>query len=292
MKLTSLSLVVVFLASAAGAPALARAGREWREFSPAGEEFSVLLPEAPTVASKQRPNKRIEPRYEGRIYAAYGEGVVYVVTSENNPRRAEKLDRFVEEFRKDLYRAPAGQAEMSFARELTLKGFKGRRHRIRLRGVEGVVDSYMTDEHVYHVEAVGAGEDDPRVRRFLDSFTLGAPRTPGALSPADGGGETAAQDPGQVFTPKEVERRAIVVSRPEPGYTEEARQNNVTGVVVLKAVFTSEGKVRGIEVIESLPRGLTGKAVAAAHRLKFIPAIKDGKFVSQRVQIEYHFNIY
>jgi len=41
-----------------------------------------------------------------------------------------------------------------------------------------------------------------------------------------------------------------------------------------------------------LPDGLTEKAIAAARSIRFQPAQKDGRPVSQYAVIEYSFNIY
>jgi TonB family protein len=57
-------------------------------------------------------------------------------------------------------------------------------------------------------------------------------------------------------------------------------------------VFSSSGAVTGIRALSSLPYGLTEKAIAAARRIQFTPATKDGRAVSQYIQVEYNFNIY
>src|SRR6266567_712280 len=62
--------------------------RKWARYT--SNELSVLLPEPPSIALKSRPDKKASARYEGRIYGSYGDGIVYVVISENNPKRAEK----------------------------------------------------------------------------------------------------------------------------------------------------------------------------------------------------------
>ena len=87
-------------------------------------------------------------------------------------------------------------------------------------------------------------------------------------------------------------RKAVITSKPEPGFTEEARQNNVTGVVRLRAVLAADGRVRNVVAIKRLPDGLTEKAIAAARQIRFTPAEKDGRAVSQYVTLEYNFNIY
>ncbi len=95
-----------------------------------------------------------------------------------------------------------------------------------------------------------------------------------------------------VLTAKQVDVKAIILSKPDPGYTEEARRNLVSGVVVVRAVLAANGKVVAIFPIKGLPNGLTAQAIKAARQIKFIPAIKDGKQVSMAVQVEYNFNIY
>jgi hypothetical protein len=50
--------------------------------------------------------------------------------------------------------------------------------------------------------------------------------------------------------------------------------------------------VTSIKAVNPLPYGLTERAIAAAHEIKFIPAVKDGHTVSQWIQIEYNFNLY
>jgi hypothetical protein len=57
-------------------------------------------------------------------------------------------------------------------------------------------------------------------------------------------------------------------------------------------VLNANGSVTGVTPMTRLPDGLTEKAIEAAHRVKFSPAEKDGRKVSQYVTIDYNFNIY
>jgi TonB family protein len=105
-----------------------------------------------------------------------------------------------------------------------------------------------------------------------------------------------------VQSKKDTEREAIdpsdatvkvrIMSKPEPQYTEEARQNQVVGTVILRAVLTADGRVTHILIIKTLPNGLTQRAVQAAQRIKFVPAMLNGRPVSMFVQLEYNFNLY
>jgi TonB family protein len=121
--------------------------------------------------------------------------------------------------------------------------------------------------------------------------TGGGDRHEGGGGPGGGGGG-GGEDYNRTFQPREVTRKAVITSKPEPSFTEEARKNNVTGLVKLRLVLSSGGSVTNISVIKGLPDGLTEKAIAAARQIRFQPAQKDGRAVSQWITIEYNFNIY
>ncbi|HEY0765717.1 MAG TPA: TonB family protein [Pyrinomonadaceae bacterium] len=116
----------------------------------------------------------------------------------------------------------------------------------------------------------------------------GGDRNDGGGGPGGGGG--GGYD--RIFTGKDVTTKARLISKPEPQYTEDARKNQVTGTVVLKVVFASNGTVSNIRTVSGLPYGLTERAIAAARQIKFVPATKDGHQVSMWMQLEYNFNLY
>ena len=118
----------------------------------------------------------------------------------------------------------------------------------------------------------------------------GGDRVDGGGGPGGGGG--GGVDYSRPFRQNEVTRKALITFKPEPGFTEEARKNNVTGVVRLRAILSASGSVTGITTVKGLPDGLTEKAISAARQIRFTPAEKDGRAVSQYVVLEYNFNIY
>ncbi|MCA1592688.1 MAG: energy transducer TonB [Acidobacteria bacterium] len=107
-----------------------------------------------------------------------------------------------------------------------------------------------------------------------------------------GGGGGAPEDYNRTFKQNEVTSKAVIIAKPDPGFTEEARKNNVTGLVRLRAILTASGSVSGVSVIKGLPDGLTERAISAAKGIRFRPAQKDGRAVSQYITLEYNFNIY
>jgi protein TonB len=68
-----------------------------------------------------------------------------------------------------------------------------------------------------------------------------------------------------------VTRAALITFKPEPGFTEEARRDNVSGVVKLRALLKYDGTVEVVEVIKGLENGLTERTVEAAKKIRFQP---------------------
>jgi TonB family protein len=120
----------------------------------------------------------------------------------------------------------------------------------------------------------------------------------GTMLPGEGGGWgpgsgcRAGSDKSSALMVSQVDQRARLLFKPEPQYTEEARQNQITGTVMLRVVFSSAGEVDQIRAVRTLPFGLTERAIAAARQIKFVPATKDGRPVSVQMQLEYNFNLY
>ena len=143
-----------------------------------------------------------------------------------------------------------------------------------------------------NVNGLGIGEGNgdgfgPR----SDGNTGGGPRDLGGARRGGGSGDNP-YDPERVFPVSQVGHRARVIAKPEPQYTDEARRNQTTGTVVLRVVFSRSGDVTNIRAVQSLPFGLTEKAIVAARQIRFSPATKDGHPVSVYMQLEYNFNLY
>ncbi len=103
---------------------------------------------------------------------------------------------------------------------------------------------------------------------------------------------TSGIDDNRTFSGNEVDSRVQILERPEPTYTDTARQNRITGTVTLRAVFSSAGQVTNVHAVSGLPDGLTERAIAAAKNIRFVPATKDGHPVSMWMELQYNFNLY
>ena len=138
----------------------------------------------------------------------------------------------------------------------------------------------------------GIGEGDgPGFGTGRDGNIGGDGKGLGCCGPGGSQGNNV-EDPDRVYPAPQVTERARVLAKPEPQYTEEARRNAVTGSVVLRVVFSRSGEVTNIRAVQSLPFGLTERAIAAARMIRFRPATRDGRPVNVYMQLEYNFNLY
>jgi TonB family protein len=118
---------------------------------------------------------------------------------------------------------------------------------------------------------------------------------PNTGKPVGGGGpgpQTGPIDYSRPFSAKEVQQKAVLLTKPEPVYTEEAKKNQTEGSVRLRVLLAVDGTVTSITPVIRLPDGLTEMAIAAARKIRFRPARKDGREVSQWIQIEYYFSLF
>ncbi len=151
---------------------------------------------------------------------------------------------------------------------------------------------------LYHAAANAHLQQQPPAKEVRDKPAAGSHTQPqDAGSGSDPKTDAAATDAGATNTPlvyaaRDVTRKAVILAKPEPAYTKEARQNNISGTVILRAILSSSGEVKFITPVQRLPFGLTEQAIESASKIRFTPAERDGKPVSQYVRIEYNFNIF
>ena len=67
-----------------------------------------------------------------------------------------------------------------------------------------------------------------------------------------------------------------VISKPIPVYTDAARRAKVEGEVLVQVLFKATGEIRVLGVTRGLGHGLDEAAIAAAQKVRFTPAIRDG----------------
>jgi len=99
-----------------------------------------------------------------------------------------------------------------------------------------------------------------------------------------GGFATATISPEAVRPKQNVEAApavepVVILEKPNPVYSEEARRLGIEGEVQVQAVFLASGSVRIVRVSKGLGHGLDQAAMRAALRIRFKPARQKGKAV-------------
>jgi TonB family protein len=92
-------------------------------------------------------------------------------------------------------------------------------------------------------------------------------------------------DRGPATTPVEI------TYKPDPIYTDEARQLRLEGEVLLEVIFGANGQLRVNRVIRALGHGLDEAAIAAANRMRFKPALRDGQPVDSTAVVHVLFQL-
>lgn len=81
----------------------------------------------------------------------------------------------------------------------------------------------------------------------------------------------------------------VILSKPRPQYTDQARSNGIRGVIIVSGEFRFDGTLGNPRLVRGLGFGLDEKAIEAAKLITFLPAIQDGEFVSKHLTVEMEF---
>ncbi|HEX4308759.1 MAG TPA: energy transducer TonB [Acidobacteriaceae bacterium] len=110
----------------------------------------------------------------------------------------------------------------------------------------------------------------------------GQPGSKGTVAKGSFGDNMYGSAPAPAARPQEPATTPIVVlAKPLPAYTAEARQLKIEGDVTLQVRFSASGQVEVLRVVAGLGHGLDEQAKLAAQRIQFKPATKDGHAVDQ-----------
>ena len=259
--------------------------QSWQRYTVKDEEFSVTLPTMPAMFTVKAFQPRIQKQRRERRLKAAADGVIYMVNVFENRKPIQSLDDFIAEQNKTT------GSDLTLERDLTIGGIKGKEYSSRKNTAVTTVQFFATEKRLYSFAATGSPADNAGVKQFFSSIALGK-KTEGTKVEDGPGVSLESELVEKIYVGREVDTKARLISKPEPSYSEKARQKQITGTVVLKVVFAANGQVTNIRVASGLPHGLTERAIAAARKIKFIPATKDGRYVSMWMQLEYNFYLY
>lgn len=82
-----------------------------------------------------------------------------------------------------------------------------------------------------------------------------------------------------------------ILFKPKPSYTQEARDLKIEGEVALEVVFSADGTVKVIRIIQGLGHGLDKSAELAATQIRFRPSTRDGIAIDTRATVRITFEL-
>lgn len=91
--------------------------------------------------------------------------------------------------------------------------------------------------------------------------------------------------------PVEDSTHPLILYGGAPRYTEQARKNKVQGRVSMQAEFRSDGKIGEVKVVSGLKDGLDEQAIKVTRETLFLPAVKNGMFVTIWTTADVEFNL-
>jgi len=107
----------------------------------------------------------------------------------------------------------------------------------------------------------------------------------GAEQVVHDGPKIAKADSGPATTPVEI------TFKPNPVYTEEARNLKLEGEVLLEVSFSANGTLHVNRVVRGLGHGLDEAATAAANKIRFRPALRMGQPVDSTAVVHVSFQM-
>jgi hypothetical protein len=87
-----------------------------------------------------------------------------------------------------------------------------------------------------------------------------------------------------MVTTREAITRLRILSKPPPDFS----GTSASGNSVLRAVFSADGSVKHVLVLKRVTSDFDLACIEAARRIKFTPAVKDGRTVSMILHLEYN----
>jgi TonB family protein len=157
---------------------------------------------------------------------------------------------------------------------------------------------FRSEESTQQMTKISRGEPDPALFEIPSNYTV-QEITRGAIRSDDAAeanplrekmrNPTGGLDNGAAPQTLSDSPKPTILYMAKASYTEDARRNGIEGEVVLNVVFAADGTINSISVMHGLPDGLTEKAVEAAKKTRFQPAVNNGAPVSVRGDLSFTF---
>ncbi len=269
---------------------------KWQGFSGKNEEFYFLIPEGFQTSAdgdyytmtKGGGKAQIDNR---RTLARYINGVVLMM-------------ELYEGDGKNILAAQTERQKGQTVKDEFINGFQFKSYVEKTPEFVWETQYFLLKKRLYVLQGIARAENNQIVRNFFESVRLinqkqvAAPNLNKDVKadsitslPEISENLPVRVDDSQTLVGKP-DRGVIILYKPRPRFSSEARQSGLSGNVKLKILFSSSGRITKLEVVSSPGRELTETAIKSAEQIQFLPAEKDGKLVSIYKIVEYSFSTY
>ena len=195
----------------------------------------------------------------------------------------------VKDILKELtFRLTKGEEAYQLSKDTVVGEMSEKEYRHNKNGYLSIQQFYLSKKKLYIVRTIAKDEKSAILEGFLNAAQPGGARTVATLPAAI---EEILPLKDEEPLKGDPDRGIVILYKPRPAYTPEARAYGVTGEVVLNVLFAANGKITKAEPVSG-PKELWKSSTDAAARIRFLPAEKDGKLVSVWKKISYSFSIY
>ncbi len=272
---------------------------KWELYSVSSKKVSVLLPKMPVRISKED----ICFQLRTDTYAVYADDVIFGLSiyskmSENIPKSCSRKRKFDAESFQFRLNELKTQLKTSESKNITFNNNKAEFIKDDIYNY-WLINDFKNNQWVELWTANSAGTT-VEVKKFINSLKIseikkgieinkGADSNTGGLSQ---GFSEKEKSKNSLEENKVEDSKIYFVIKPQPKYTDIAREKNTQGQVVLRITFLWNGGIGSISPVRGVGDGLTEEAIAAAKKIVFIPAKRNGKNASVTMSVQYTFTIY
>ena len=183
-------------------------------------------------------------RKAANSYAAYQDGVVYLLIYFANPKNEERLEFFLDQ---QLKMSELRNAEVLTTNETSENGrriltYQFNKYDFRKSfSYPGTLKLVGDKDRTFALLAIGKDQTDASVTQFLQSLEI-ADKPNGVDVGAGAGNASDVNEPADtIVAANTASRKAMIIIKPEPHYTEAARRKKLQGSVTLRAVLSASG---------------------------------------------------
>lgn len=181
-----------------------------------------------------------------------------------------------------------GEKPYRLTKDEIVNGVSKKQFTLKTNTYSRVQEFYLFKKRLYVIQTIAPDEKNSISETFLNSVQLGSNAS--LKKPSETFIEiapTRIEEP----TTEKPDREIVVFYKPRIIYSSEARDQRITGEVILNVLFSASGKVSKTEIISG-PKELRQSALDSATKIRFLPAEKDEKLVSVWKEISYSFRMY